>query len=196
MVRSPFTQRSARPSPFRSLAPPDGHELEATKFGEAAFIRPNDCRAASRPAVHRARSFTDRATVVSNRSIVAARAASRAAFVSVTLAPKMRPNWMMPTISSRTGRSTAANSTIAWPRSAGRDRPAGTAGIGAGRIPRWRWITKGTGSTCGLRRLRWLAGVGGSNPIVWRARWYRYRPLGAVGDGTDGAARIGSPCPT
>ena len=63
----------------------------------------------------------------------AARAASRAALVSDTFAPKRRPNCTMATTMTRSGSRTAANSTIAWPRSGARADPAGDAGIGAPR---------------------------------------------------------------
>src|SRR5688500_16519278 len=62
--------------------------------------------------------------------MLASRAASRAAFVIDTFAPKMRPNWTIPTTMKSSGRITAANSTIACPRSRGRDRSAGAACIG------------------------------------------------------------------
>ena len=60
IVRSPLTQRSWRPSPLRSVAIPDEHGRETTKFGEAAVMIPNDWRTASTTAVHRSRSFVDR----------------------------------------------------------------------------------------------------------------------------------------
>src|SRR5918999_271545 len=113
--------------------------------------------------------------------MVPARAPSRTAFLSVTLAPKSSPNCTIPTISSRTGRSTNANSTIACPIGA-RVRRRSTRRPAQGRAGRARRGERGARGDIGTGR-------------VGSGSWESYRPLGYPDVGTDGRSLIIEPPP-